>query len=161
MATDIWNDYPHFVNNFIPKLTVPKLKHVAEAITRIAGINLHLRSGERKQDVVDKIRTAFETIKRQNNTGVYRAVRKGAEAIANGGASNPVMPPPTFGGVHLNHHYGGGAARVARPQAPAARAGASSGWHQAPGASSLYQQHPTHQNRLEAEPDVEADKGAH
>lgn len=47
-------DRQHFVNNFIPKLTVPKLKHVAEAITRIAGINLHLRSGERKQDVVDK-----------------------------------------------------------------------------------------------------------
>lgn len=94
-----------------------------------------------------RIRTAFETIKRQNNTGVYRSVRKEAESIANGGASNPAMPPPTFGGVHLNHHYGGGAAaRIARPQAPAARAGASSGWHQAPGASSLYQ-HPPHQSR--------------
>lgn len=44
----------HFVNNFIPKLTVVKLKLVAEAITRQSGINLHLRSGERKQDVVDK-----------------------------------------------------------------------------------------------------------
>lgn len=47
-------DRQHFVNQFIPKLTVPKLKQVAEAITRNAGINLHLRSGERKQDVVDK-----------------------------------------------------------------------------------------------------------
>lgn len=43
-----------FVNHFIPKLTVPKLKQVAERITAIAGINLHLRSGERKQEVVDK-----------------------------------------------------------------------------------------------------------
>lgn len=47
-------DEQHFVNNFIPKLTVPKLRQVADAITRQAGINLHLRSGERKQDVVDK-----------------------------------------------------------------------------------------------------------
>lgn len=44
----------HFVNHFIPKLTVPKLRQVAEKITLNAGINLHLRSGERKQDVVDK-----------------------------------------------------------------------------------------------------------
>lgn len=98
---------------------------------------------------VARIRTAFETIKRQNNANVYRIIRKETETIANGTANNPVMPPPTFGGVHLNHRYtaGANASRVARPPAASqARAGASSGWHQAPSASNLYQ-HPTHQSR--------------
>jgi hypothetical protein len=38
----------------MPKMTIPKLRMLAEEIMRISGMNLMLRSQERKADLVDR-----------------------------------------------------------------------------------------------------------
>ncbi|KAL1408855.1 E3 SUMO-protein ligase pli1 [Vanrija albida] len=94
-----WSDFDHFVKVFVPKQTIPRLRMFAEKIRLYAGIDLHLRSQEKKQDLVDKVTAAFQTIRRQNNERVYVSIRRECEAIAGSARPSPTMPPPTFGGV--------------------------------------------------------------
>lgn len=44
----------NFVNVFVPKQTIPRLRQFAEKIRLYAGIDLHIKSQERKQDLVSK-----------------------------------------------------------------------------------------------------------
>lgn len=44
----------NFVTYTMPKMTIPKLRMLAEEIMRISGMNLMLRSQERKADLVDR-----------------------------------------------------------------------------------------------------------
>ncbi|KAL7419222.1 E3 SUMO-protein ligase pli1 [Cryptotrichosporon argae] len=101
----VWQDFDVFLNQFIPKQTIPTLRSFADRIYANANINLNLRSQERKADLVDKVKTAFLTLRNKDQQQTYLQTRRACESIAAavGGrtfeARAYTPPQPTFGGA--------------------------------------------------------------
>ncbi|CAK9784636.1 hypothetical protein CC85DRAFT_325947 [Cutaneotrichosporon oleaginosum] len=101
MSGEAWKDFEHFINYYVPKQTVPRLRQFAAVIEKHARMRLILRSQERKADVVHKIQVAFQTMKNNDQVAIYQAARAECEQIGAGhySAHSHVLPPPTFGTV--------------------------------------------------------------
>ncbi|BEI93876.1 uncharacterized protein CcaverHIS019_0603350 [Cutaneotrichosporon cavernicola] len=101
MSEEAWKDFDHFINYYVPKQTIPRLRQFAAVIERHSRIRLALKSQERKADLVNKLQAAFQTMKSNNQLPIYQATRAECEQIGAGQFSHnsQVLPPPTFGTV--------------------------------------------------------------
>ncbi|GMK54141.1 hypothetical protein CspeluHIS016_0107270 [Cutaneotrichosporon spelunceum] len=101
MSAEAWKDFDHFVDYYLPKQTIPRLREFGRAIERHSRMRLTIKSQERKADMVNKIRAAFVTMKTNDQLQIYQAARAECEQIGAGqfNHNSQVLPAPTFGTV--------------------------------------------------------------
>ncbi|WVW82607.1 hypothetical protein I302_104618 [Kwoniella bestiolae CBS 10118] len=127
LQTD-WDDYHYFVNDYIPKQTVPVLKLFASIIEAQSRMQCYVRSSDRKADVVSRIQDAFARLKAGNDLRTYGQIRLQCEQRGTPQYRSTYAPAPTFGGVPSSSHSHNS---YSRPAAPATNGYASSSYNQA------------------------------
>lgn len=97
-----WSDFDWFLNTYLPAQLVATLKSIGTFLEAAGGIYLGIKSQERKDHLVEKIRVGFREMQRKQEFEKYRGVRMQAEQIGKpvrqAGYGVPIQAP-TFGGV--------------------------------------------------------------
>lgn len=97
-----WSDFGWFTTTYLPAQTISTLRQFASFIEQIAGVYVGIRTGERKDSIVEKTKLAFQAMQQRNDFSRYQDVRQKCEAVGkpvNSRSYYPPPPPPTFGGV--------------------------------------------------------------
>lgn len=106
-AVKDWSDFEGFLTNYLPAQLVATLRSIGTYIELATGYHLAIRTQERKDNLIEKVRFGFREMQRKDEFEKYRGVRLQAEQIGkpyHGYGARGYMPAspvqaPTFGGA--------------------------------------------------------------
>jgi len=96
-----WSDFGWFTTTYLPAQTISTLRQFAAFLEQSGGVYVGIRTGERKDSIVEKTKLAFQAMQQRNDFSRYQDIRQKCDAVGKPvpNRSYYAAPPPTFGGV--------------------------------------------------------------
>lgn len=96
-----WSDFGWFCTTYLPAQTISTLRQFAAFIEQSGNVYVGIRTGERKDSIVEKTKLAFHAMQGRNDFSRYQDVRQKCEMVGKAVPNRTpyYAPPPTFGGV--------------------------------------------------------------